>query len=139
MPIADNPIVTREIAVAVVFLQPQCNMTCTFCVTEDDFEPIRFEDAVDLLGHLVQRGVRSVVFGGGEPFQWPGDVLQLASEARARGLTVQIGTNGIDLPRGFADLECIDRWVLPWNPPIPRCTKPCVTTAGDTTCSSSSA
>lgn len=110
---ADNAYVTREIFVAVVFLQPQCNMTCTFCVTEDDFDPIRFEDAVELLDHLVERGVRSVVFGGGEPFQWPGDVLQLAAKARARGLLVQVGTNGIGLPHDFAGLECVDRWVLP--------------------------
>jgi len=110
---ADNRHVTSDISVAVVFLQPECNMTCTFCVTEDDFDAIRFEDAVELLDHLVTRGVRSVVFGGGEPFTWPGDVVKLATEARARGLTVQIGTNGIDLPDGFAELECVDRWVLP--------------------------
>jgi len=103
----------RPISVAVVLLQPECNMTCSFCVTEDDFEPLRYPAAVGLLDDLVRRGVRSVVFGGGEPLTWPGDVVRLAGEARERGLLVQIGTNGVDLPDGFAGLEDIDRWVLP--------------------------
>ncbi|MCP3994519.1 MAG: radical SAM protein [bacterium] len=107
-------------SVGVVFLQPQCNMTCTFCVTEDDFEPMRADDAVALLDHLVGRGVRNVVFGGGEPFAWAGDVVRLAREARARGLTVQVGTNGVALPEGYADLDCFDRWVLPLESTDPR-------------------
>ena len=100
-------------SVAVVLLQPQCNMTCTFCVTEDGFDPMPFDDALALLDHLVESGVSSVVLGGGEPFQWPGDVVRLARAARERGFTVQVGTNGVDLPSDFADLDCFDRWVLP--------------------------
>jgi len=99
--------------VAVVFLQPGCNMTCTFCVTEDDFDRVDFEAAVALLDHLTGLGIATVTFGGGEPFAWPGDVLRLAREAKLRGLDVQVGTNGIALPDGFADLDCVDRWVLP--------------------------
>jgi MoaA/NifB/PqqE/SkfB family radical SAM enzyme len=95
-------------------------MTCTFCVTEDDFEPMAPEAAVALLDNLVERGVRTVVFGGGEPFAWPGDVVQLAGQARARGLTVQVGTNGVALPEGFASLEAIDRWVLPLESTDPQ-------------------
>jgi MoaA/NifB/PqqE/SkfB family radical SAM enzyme len=112
IPLMDDPS-TSQPAVGVVFLQPQCNMTCTFCVTEDDFEPMQPGAAVALLDHLVEEGVRTVVFGGGEPFAWPGDVVWLAGEAKARGLTVQVGTNGIALPEGFAELDCFDRWVLP--------------------------
>jgi len=103
----------RRISVAVVFLQPECNMRCTFCATEDDFDSLRLGDAVALLDDLDRRGIRTVVFGGGEPFTWPGRVLRLAAEAKARGMTVQVGTNGVALPDGFADLDCIDRWVLP--------------------------
>lgn len=108
----DDP-ATRDISVAVVFLQPQCNMWCTFCVSEDDFEPLRFDHALVLLDHLVGRGITTVVFGGGEPFEWKGDVVELAREAKSRGMTVQVGTNGVDLPRDFATLDCFDRWVLP--------------------------
>ncbi len=103
----------RRFSVAVVFLQPDCNMRCTFCVTEDDFDPLSFEDALALLDGLAGRGVRTVVLGGGEPLAWPGDALRLAAEAKARGLTVQVGTNGVALPHGFAELDCVDRWVLP--------------------------
>jgi len=103
----------HRLSVAVLLLQPQCNMTCTFCVTENDFDAMRFDDALHLLDHLAERGASSVVLGGGEPFQWPGDVVRLAVEARSRGMTVQVGTNGIALPDGFAELECFDRWVLP--------------------------
>lgn len=103
-----------------MFLQPQCNMTCTFCVTEDDFEPMAFDAAVALLDHLVERGVRTVVLGGGEPFAWAGGVVALAREAKARGLLVQVGTNGVALPAGYASLECIDRWVLPLESVDPR-------------------
>jgi len=28
----------HRLSVAVLLLQPQCNMTCTFCVTEHDFD-----------------------------------------------------------------------------------------------------
>lgn len=94
-------------------LQGDCNMTCTFCVTEDELQPFRFADAIALLDGLVQRGVTTVVFGGGEPLAWPGDVLRLAAQAKARGLTVQIGSNGVALPDGFAKLDSVDRWVLP--------------------------
>jgi len=96
-----------------MFLQPQCNMTCTFCVTEDDFDSFSYELAMQLLGELALRGVRSVTFGGGEPFAWPGDVVLLAREAKRMGLHVQIGTNGVAVPADFAELACIDRFVLP--------------------------
>jgi len=104
---------TRPISVAVVMLQAECNMTCSFCVTEDALQPFGFDDALALLDGLRERGVGSVVFGGGEPFAWGGDVIALAIEAKARGLTVQIGTNGVAVPEGFAELDCVDRWVLP--------------------------
>jgi MoaA/NifB/PqqE/SkfB family radical SAM enzyme len=104
---------TRKLTVAVVLLQPECNMSCSFCVTEDDFEPLAYPAALGLLDDLARRGVRSVVFGGGEPLTWPGNVLRLAGEARDHGLLVQIGTNGVALPDGFAALDCVDRWVLP--------------------------
>ena len=103
----------RPVSVAVVFLQPECNMSCSFCVTDDDFDVLDFQSGVELLQHLREGGTRTVTFGGGEPFAWPGDVVALARRAKVLGLHVQIGTNGIALPRGFAELECVDRYVLP--------------------------
>jgi len=100
--------------VAVVFLQPQCNMHCTFCITEDNFNAITFEQATNLLDALKGGGtVRSVVLGGGEPFDWPHDVMALGRYGRSLGLLMQVGTNGIALPEGFEHLDAFDRYVLP--------------------------
>lgn len=103
----------RPVSVAVLFLQPRCNMTCSFCVTEDDFDAFEPAAARELLARLAQRGVETVTFGGGEPFAWPGGVMALAREAKRLGLRVQVGTNGVALPRGFERATEIDRWVLP--------------------------
>jgi MoaA/NifB/PqqE/SkfB family radical SAM enzyme len=99
--------------VAVIFLHPACNMTCTFCITEDHFDAMTQDQAVGLLRLLKEEGFRSVVLGGGEPFQWPGDLLGLTREAKRLGFLVQIGTNAIALPEGFASVETIDRYVIP--------------------------
>lgn len=110
----DQPTPARNVFVAVVLLHAGCNMTCTFCVTPNGaFEALGEDEAEGLLWGLAARGIRTVVFGGGEPFAWKGDLVRLARAARARGLVVQVGTNGIALPERFGELDCIDRWVLP--------------------------
>ncbi len=108
-----HPPTNQQATIAVVFLQPQCNMTCSFCITENEVDRIEFEEAVELLDHLQDIGIRNVILGGGEPFSWPGDPIALAREAKARDMIVQVGTNGLDLPEGFAKLDCVDRWILP--------------------------
>lgn len=99
--------------VAAILLTPKCNMTCSFCVTEDDFQPIPFADALALLDALQLAGINKLVFGGGEPFYWPHDVVALARAAKQRGFFVQVGTNGVLLPEHFATLNEIDRFILP--------------------------
>lgn len=89
-------------------------MHCTFCITEDNFNAMTFEQATDLLRILKRGGtVRSVVLGGGEPFDWPHDVMALGRWGRSLGLLMQVGTNGIALPKGFERLDAFDRYVLP--------------------------
>ncbi|MEW6742299.1 MAG: radical SAM protein [Planctomycetota bacterium] len=100
-------------SVAVVFLQPHCNMTCDFCVTEDDFDRMTPAQVTTLLEHLRRRRFTAVVFGGGEPFAWPGDLVAITEHARRLGFMVQVGTNGTVLPDGFARISSIDRYVLP--------------------------
>ena len=99
--------------VAVIFLQPRCNMHCTFCITEDNFDAMTFAQGVVLLEWLHDEGVRTVVLGGGEPFDWPHNPISLAAEAKRLGFLVQIGTNGIAVPQGFERSDAVDRWVLP--------------------------
>ncbi len=100
-------------SVAVIFLHPACNMTCTFCITEDNFEAMSEAQAADLWKTLKKEKFTSVVFGGGEPFVWPGNLVRLSQEAKRLGFVVQVGTNAAALPQNFASIPAIDRYVLP--------------------------
>ncbi len=104
---------SKKVKVAVIFLCSKCNMLCDFCITNDTIEEMSFNRARTLLKSLKQQSVSNVVFGGGEPFAWSNDVIALSKEAKQIGLTVQVGTNGIDLPQGFETVGSIDRYVLP--------------------------
>lgn len=99
--------------IAVIFLHPACNMTCTFCITEDNFDLMTPVQALDLLNMLKKENFKSIVFGGGEPFEWPGDLLSLAQDAKRLGFFVQVGTNAVALPTDFQNIKSIDRYVLP--------------------------
>ncbi|GAB4157708.1 MAG: hypothetical protein Fur0037_25550 [Planctomycetota bacterium] len=99
--------------IAVVFLQPGCNMGCAFCATEDGFDCMSFEAASALLEDLAALGVSNVILGGGEPSCWPHDLAALALRAKELRFTVQVGTNGLELPGDFARWDFVDRWVLP--------------------------
>ena len=103
--------------IAVVFLHPACNMTCTFCGTENDIDSMTPGQARALLDRIESRGIGNVVLGGGEPFAWEHDVVSVARDGKAKGFLVQVGTNGIDLPPRFETLDCIDRYVLPLDGP----------------------
>lgn len=100
-------------AIAVVFLHAACNMTCTFCGTENRVDSLTLDQAQDTLRVVRRRGIENIVLGGGEPFVWKHDVLALARDAKVMGFFVQIGTNGIDLPIGFESVDHVDRYVLP--------------------------
>jgi MoaA/NifB/PqqE/SkfB family radical SAM enzyme len=98
--------------VAVLFLHPNCNMSCSFCITEDNFDVMTPQQASELLTTLKDERFESVVFGGGEPFLWP-DLIALTKEAKQKGFLVQVGTNGVEMPKDFATIPTIDRYVLP--------------------------
>ena len=103
----------RSVRIASLFLQPDCDMACRFCASELGFSVMSFERAVWLLRTLHARGIRNVVFGGGEPFLWPHDLLALAGRAKDLGYLVQVITNGLSLPDGFEQTRVIDRFLLP--------------------------
>lgn len=67
----------------------------------------------EVLTILKKEKFENVVFGGGEPFLWQGGLIAATKEAKQKGFTVQVGTNGVDLPEGFASIDSIDRYVLP--------------------------
>lgn len=99
--------------IAVVFLHPGCNMTCTFCITENTMDTMSFEQAQYALTCIRKRSITNVVLGGGEPFAWPSDTIRLATWAKSQGFFVQVGTNGIAMPDEPNRVEGIDRYVLP--------------------------
>ncbi len=97
----------------VLMLQPRCNMTCSFCVTEDSMGTMTFEVAQGLLRDLKRRNFASAIFGGGEPFFWPYDLKKILQYASELGLRTQVGTNAIKFPADFDQWDFVDRWVIP--------------------------
>lgn len=109
----NRPVPAMEERIAVLFLQPQCNMTCLFCATEDGFQAMSSGQARMLIRTLREQGVSNVILGGGEPFAWKPGALELAGYAKGLGLLAQIGTNGIALPEGYERSPWVDRYILP--------------------------
>jgi len=103
----------QSASVAVVFLTPRCNMDCPYCGSDSAFAELNSREARTLVDRLARLGFESVVFGGGEPTLWKGDLRELCAAARARGLLTQVGTNALSLPTDAADWHEVDRWVLP--------------------------
>lgn len=99
--------------IASLFLLPDCNASCVFCAAERGFSTMSFAQAEGLLERLAGGTIRNVVLGGGEPFLWPHDVLRLAACAKQRGFLVQVCTNGVAMPDGFAGAPAVDRFILP--------------------------
>ncbi|HJV22700.1 MAG TPA: radical SAM protein [Holophagaceae bacterium] len=113
LPIPDGKVI------ASIYLLPDCNMSCRFCGSELDFSVISPARAVQLLGHLRTRGFTQVVLGGGEPFLWPHDLVELCRQAKALGYLVQVCTNGTLLPAGIERESAIDRFILPLEAATP--------------------
>ena len=99
--------------IAVLFLQPQCNMACSFCITRDGFQVMTETEARSIIVALEAIGVRNLIFGGGEPLCWPHNLLATARFAKDRGMLVQVGTNGIALTDDLLAAAEIDRFILP--------------------------
>jgi MoaA/NifB/PqqE/SkfB family radical SAM enzyme len=70
-----------------------CNLRCSFCDLWDKPEELAFDKAVALLDEAVAIGTRTLVITGGEPFLYK-RLFDLVGEAKARGMGVNITTNG---------------------------------------------
>lgn len=104
---------TQDTKVAVFFLEARCNMVCEYCVTQPNLVRASLQNAHDFLDYLKSRNIMNIILGGGEPFCWPHGLLALTERAKEMGFYVQIGTNGILLPKGFETTPSIDRFVMP--------------------------
>lgn len=74
-----------------------CNLRCSFCDLWEGHVhmPVR-ERLLPLLDQAVSIGTKTLVITGGEPFLHP-DLFLAVAEAKARGLSVNITTNGTRL------------------------------------------
>lgn len=99
--------------IAVVLLHGACNMRCMFCITDNQVGTMTPDQYLRVLSLLERRGFNGIVLGGGEPFCWPHGVRGAAQAAKAAGLLVQVGTNGVAMARHEALEDCVDRYVLP--------------------------
>lgn len=70
-----------------------CNLRCAFCELWEGKEQVPVERAARLFAEAAEIGTRTVVLTGGEPLLHPG-FYEVVAAARARGLSVNVTTNG---------------------------------------------
>ncbi len=86
-----------------------CNLRCSFCDLwqEHIHMPVQ-ERVLPLLDDAAAIGTKTLVLTGGEPFLHP-DLFTAVAHAKARGMAVNITTNGTRLDKRWQ--ECIDSGV----------------------------
>lgn len=88
----------------LLLLNRGCNLRCVFCdLWEDHIHMPVAERLLPLLDEAVAIGTRTLVLTGGEPFLHP-DLFLAVREARARGLAVNITTNGTRIDKRWEEL-----------------------------------
>ncbi len=106
--------------VAALFLLPDCDIRCSFCISHDGFDVIDFASAARFLERVAPTSIESVVLGGGEPLLWPHDLGELARRGTELGLTIQVNTHGGGLLCRLGGLEAVGRFVLPLESTDPQ-------------------
>jgi len=85
-----------------------CNLKCSFCDLWSNFENMDVENQLlPLLDEAVAIGTKTLVITGGEPFIHP-DLFLAVREAKARGLSVNITTNGTLIDKRWDELVASD-------------------------------
>ena len=110
---AVQPIVDAHLPVSRVESKPRtmlllinrgCNLRCTFCDLWDNHQQMDVEtQLVPLLDEAVAIGTKTLVITGGEPFIHR-DLFVAVKEAKARGLSVNITTNGTLVEKRWDEL-----------------------------------
>ncbi len=78
-----------------------CNLRCSFCDLWEGSENVSLERAASLFDEAVAIETKSVVLTGGEPMIHP-QFFEIVAAARARGLSVNVTTNGTLVERNWA-------------------------------------
>jgi len=82
----------------------RCNLRCLHCYIDagsPDKGELTTGEALNLIDQFSQIGVPLILFTGGEPLM-RGDLFELASYARGRGIKVALSTNGTLITREVA-------------------------------------
>ena len=80
-----------------------CNLRCSFCDLWEGHEELPHDRLLPILDDAVAIGTRTLVITGGEPFLHK-DLFRAVGAARARGLGVNITTNGTLVDRRWEEL-----------------------------------
>jgi len=80
-----------------------CNLRCTFCDLWEDPQQMSVDRCRSLLDEAAAIGTKTLVITGGEPFIHKG-LFEVVAEARARGMGVNITTNGTLVERRWVEL-----------------------------------
>ena len=82
-----------------------CNLRCSFCDLWDAPESMDVDkQLLPLLDEAVAIGTKTLVITGGEPFIHP-DLFVAVAAAKARGMTVNITTNGTLIEKRWDELQ----------------------------------
>jgi MoaA/NifB/PqqE/SkfB family radical SAM enzyme/glycosyltransferase involved in cell wall biosynthesis len=87
----------------LLLLNRGCNLRCSFCDLWDDPAQLSLEAALPLLDEAVAIGTKVLVLTGGEPFLHK-DLFRVVAAAKARGLAVNITTNGTRIQARWEEL-----------------------------------
>jgi MoaA/NifB/PqqE/SkfB family radical SAM enzyme/glycosyltransferase involved in cell wall biosynthesis len=80
-----------------------CNLRCSFCDLWEGMENMEPERLWPVLDDAVEIGTKTLVITGGEPLLHP-SIFDIVRGAKARGLSVNLTTNGTLVERRWAEL-----------------------------------
>lgn len=112
----------QRLSLLVMHVSTHCDQACAHCSIwkgkADAARELSEEDRVSIIEEAHLLGARSVLFTGGEPLLCH-HLERLCREARLRGLSVQIATNGLGLGRAAAWIgELVDEAYVSLEGPI---------------------
>ncbi len=81
-----------------------CNLRCSFCDLWDAPENVPLPSALRLIDEAANIGTKTLVLTGGEPLLHP-DLMKIIAAGKARGMGVNVTTNGTLVERHYAALR----------------------------------
>lgn len=88
----------------LLLINQGCNLKCSFCDLWEQFENMDVQGRlIPLLDEAVAIGTETLVITGGEPFLHP-DLFEAVAAAKARGMSVNITTNGTLINKRWDEL-----------------------------------